>query len=58
MKDKIEIKVRPVFAWYDFWIGAYWDRKNQTLYIFPVPMIGVQIEFVRRGTKFHVELMK
>ena len=25
------------FIWYDFWVGAYWDRKELVLYIAPFP---------------------
>jgi hypothetical protein len=39
------VKIRPLFAWYDLWLGAYWDRKNRKLYILPLPCIGVVIEF-------------
>jgi hypothetical protein len=29
-------------AWYDFWVGAYWDRTNRVLYVCPLPMIVFQ----------------
>lgn len=41
--DKIERwlpEIYPVFAWYDLWVGAYWDRKNRKLYLLPIPCIG------------------
>lgn len=37
--------IKPLFAWYDFWVGAFWDRKGLKLYILPLPMVGVVIQF-------------
>ena len=37
------MKIRLVLAWYDLWVGAYWDRASRTLYLM-VPMIGIAIE--------------
>lgn len=39
------MSVRLIFAWYDFWIGLYWDRSKRRLYFFPIPMIGVYLEW-------------
>ena len=39
------MKLKFFFAWYDLWIGAYWDRKQRTLYICPLPMCVVSFQF-------------
>jgi hypothetical protein len=38
------MRITPMFAWYDCWIGFYWDRKARALYVFPVPMLGVCLD--------------
>ena len=42
------MKIRPLFAWYDFWVGFFWDQHKRKLYFLPIPMFGVVFEF---GTK-------
>ncbi len=41
-------RVRFLFAWYDFWMGAFWDGEKRRLYLFPVPMFGMQVNFTER----------
>ena len=42
------MKVAPFFRWYDLWIGAYWDRDARSLYVCPLPCLGVRIEFPKQ----------
>lgn len=44
------MKVRPYFAWYDLWFGAYWDRRKRHLYI-GVPFLGLRVEFAAQQQK-------
>jgi len=37
--------VKHLFAWYDLWVGAYWDRKMRRLYVLPLPMLGFYVQF-------------
>jgi len=32
-----------IFAWYDLWIGAYWDREFKKLYICLIPTFAIVI---------------
>lgn len=38
------MKFTLFFAWYDFWIGWFYDRRKRALYVCPVPMLCVKIE--------------
>lgn len=40
------ISLHPVFAWYDLWVGAYWDRKSRSLYLM-IPFVGLRIDFTK-----------
>lgn len=42
------MKLRLIFAWYDFWVGLFWDAKNRRLYVFPVPCLGFHITLAKR----------
>lgn len=43
--DKKCFKIKPFVAWYDCWIGLYWDRKKKWLYFLPLPCVGLKIKF-------------
>lgn len=43
------MKVRAIFAWYDLWIGAFWDASRRRLYVLPLPCIGIVIDFGGRS---------
>lgn len=40
-------KIKPIFAWYDLWVGVFIDRPKRRVYIFPIPMFGLVIERCR-----------
>ena len=40
-------RVRFLFAWYDLWIGVFWDRQKRKLYILPLPCVGIVIDCAR-----------
>lgn len=42
------MRVEPLFAWYDIWVGVFWDRHKRKLYILPLPCVGVVITFPNR----------
>lgn len=39
------MKIRPLFAWYDLWVGFFWDQTKRRLYVLPFPCVGVVIDF-------------
>jgi len=44
-----ETEVRFIFAWYDFWVGFFWDRKGRRLYFFPIPCLGIVLESPKKS---------
>lgn len=39
------ITVTLIFAWYDLWIGIFIDRPKRTIYILPIPCLGVRVSW-------------
>lgn len=40
-----QVRITPFFRWYDLWVGAYVDVRNHVIYICPMPMLGIMIEW-------------
>lgn len=37
--------ISVAFKWYDLWIGAYWDRHENRLYLCPLPCLVIRLTF-------------
>ena len=33
------MKFKLFWAWFDFWVGFYYDRKKSILYVCPLPTV-------------------
>lgn len=44
------MRISPIIAWYDLWIGAFWDGKKRWLYVLPLPCIGFILKFDKEET--------
>lgn len=34
---------RVKFAWYDVWVGFFYDRRTRTGYLCPLPMVRIRL---------------
>jgi hypothetical protein len=37
------MKLSIFFAWYDFWVGWFYDRKKRVVYICLLPMVVIKV---------------
>jgi hypothetical protein len=40
--------MRFFLAWYDLWIGFYWDRSRRRLYFCPLPCCVFRFDFAKK----------
>jgi len=53
----MKIKVSFFLAWYDFWIGLFYDRHKRVLYFCPLPCVVFKFAFGEQGpTDYEVAL--
>lgn len=43
--EGVMLRVKPFFRWYDLWVGVYIDQANRSVYVCPLPMLGVKISW-------------
>lgn len=41
--ERARFRIKPFFAWYDFWVGVFVDRKERIIYVCPLPMLVFKI---------------
>lgn len=39
------MKIKPMLAWYDIWVGVFIDTSKRRVYVFPLPCLGIRIDF-------------
>ena len=43
--ERPKFRIKPIFKWFDIWVGVFVDQKSRVLYIFPLPMLGFKIGY-------------
>jgi hypothetical protein len=45
LAQRRRIAIKLLLAWYDIWVGVFWDRQRRKVYILPLPCIGIVVEY-------------
>ncbi len=45
------IKIKIFWAWYDSWIGAYWNKDKRVLYICPLMWVVIAISVPNKSNQ-------
>lgn len=48
------MNVSIYFKWFDFWVGWFWERRSRSLYICPLPMVGIKLCFCKHDQMLFV----
>ena len=44
-------QMKVFFAWYDFWVGCYWDRRMRVFYVCLLPMVVIRVSWLNLGPR-------
>lgn len=44
---RCRMKIKFIFAWYDFYVGLYVDREKKRYHLFLLPTLGIVFDFSR-----------
>lgn len=39
------MRIRPLFKWFDMWVGIFVDTRQRRIYILPIPCFGFVVEW-------------
>lgn len=45
LSDATHFEVLIVVEWHDFWVGSFYDQKKHRVYMFPIPIFGICVDF-------------
>lgn len=52
------MRISIFFRWFDLWVGAYVDMPNRTLYVCPLPTLGLKVQFDSKAHEANVETLE
>jgi len=44
-QEEVRFRATIKFAWYDFWVGLYFDTKGKYLYVCILPFLPIKIGY-------------
>lgn len=44
-QSTVKLRVRPICAWYDLWVGVFIDRAKRRAYVLLIPCVGLVVSW-------------